>query len=123
MKKTKSESCFAVHKNQSREQQQQQQQGEEGKRTVKLNEVMADALNSRATRDLTLDQASLAGLHLVPLQDGEQRDADNGDDDGEDTESPSEADLLVKVLGGLGTGKGSDDVRRGGEGVCQGTVA
>ena len=93
-----------------------------GELTVKLDAVVPDALDPRATRLFGSKHALLLGLAEVELEHKVQRGGDDGEDDGEAPEAPSPIDVREKVLGRLGTGEGCDHVRGGGEGIRETSV-
>lgn len=93
-----------------------------GKLTVKLNDIVPDALAQGPVGLLGGDDALLLGLAQVELEDEEQGRSDDREDDGEAAEAPAPADVFVKVLGGLGPGEGGDHVGGRGEGEGQAAV-
>ena len=63
--------------------------------------------------------SSLNSLADVVLQEEVQRSSNEGEDNGENTKTPLQANLVQNIVGGLGTTKGSDNVGGGSEGVCE----
>lgn len=87
--------------------------------TIQLNNVEPDALRQSAAAGSLDNVAGLDSLAQVVLQDEVERSSDEGEDNGENTETPFHANLVENIIGSLGTSKCSDDVGRGGEGVCE----
>jgi hypothetical protein len=79
--------------------------------TIKLNGIVLDALH-KGTLDLLFGKDTLLlGLLEIGPEGEEKRGGDEGQNDGKAAEAPAPVDLLIKVLGGPGTSKGSDHVR------------
>ena len=97
----------------------------DGKRsilTIKLQNPVPHALQKGTTTRLLDAMTLLLCLAEGRFENEVQRRRDDGEDDSPASETPSPADLVVELIGDLGTGKGSDNVRRGSEGECQASV-
>lgn len=68
-----------------------------------------------------LQQTSFLCLPFVVLQNKEEGGCDDWEYNGPQSITPSPV-IRIESLGGLGSGKGGDDVGRGGESVCKASI-
>ena len=84
---------------------------------------MLDALRDCAAAGLGLEDAELAGLALVGVEDPQDGQGDDGGNDAEAPEGPAPCGVLVEGLRGGGAGPRCRDVGRRAEGEGQRSVA
>jgi len=90
--------------------------------TVKLDAVVSNALEPGSIARF-LDQGSLLfGFAEIDLQQEVQGRSDDRKDYGKAPESPPPAALVVEGVGCFRSSEGCNDIRRGGESVCQSSV-
>ena len=87
--------------------------------TIQLNNVEPHALDESAAAGSLDNVTSLDSLAQVVLKNQKERTSDDGEDNGENTETPLQANRVEDIVGGLGTTECGDDVGRGGESVCE----
>lgn len=92
--------------------------GQDNTNDVKLLAVEDNVLDDATSVGLDVDKSSLDGLALVPVEESSQGRADDGDDNGEDTVSPSPAGTGQEAVAGVSVDPGGDEPR--GRDVCDG---